>query len=163
MCHDNEEWCKNWRGIDLSVQNWHEEFDEFWPEHSTISKICTLICCFWAKYIMFELKKYRGVIFDGTEYWWEIWRKNDLCFQKWYEKFEKFSPQHLKVSKLRLWWNSFIQSRKCMSLKLTGELCVITMKSDEKLEEELACQLKIDMRNLTNFDLNTRKSQYFAL
>ena len=50
-----------------------------------------------------------------------------------------------------------------MSLKLTGELCVITMKSDEKLEEELACQLKIDMRNLTNFDPNTRKSQYFAL
>ena len=28
----NEEWCKNWRGIDLSDQNWHEEFDEFWPE-----------------------------------------------------------------------------------------------------------------------------------
>ena len=82
MCHDNEEWCKNWRGIDLSVQKWHEEFDEFWPEHSTISKICTLIGCFWAKYIMFELKKYRGVIFDGTEYWWEIWRKNDLRFSK---------------------------------------------------------------------------------
>ena len=29
MCHDNEEWCKNWGGSDLSVQNWHEEFDEF--------------------------------------------------------------------------------------------------------------------------------------
>ena len=28
LCHDNEEWCKTWRGIDLSVQNWHEEFDE---------------------------------------------------------------------------------------------------------------------------------------
>ena len=147
----------------MSVQNWHEEFDEFWPEHSTISKICTLIGCFWAKYIMFELKKYRGVIFDGTEYWWEVWRKNELCFQKWYEKFEKFSPEHLKVSKLGLWWDSFIQSRKCMSLKLTGEFCVITMKSDEKLEGELTCQLKIDMRNLTNFDPNTRKSQNFAL
>ena len=57
MCHDNEEWCKNWRGIDLSVQNWHEEFDKFWPEHSKISKSCTLIGCFWPKYIMFELKK----------------------------------------------------------------------------------------------------------
>ena len=31
MCHDIEEWCKIWKGIDLSVQNWHEEFDEFWP------------------------------------------------------------------------------------------------------------------------------------
>ena len=34
MCHDNEEWCKIWRGIDLSVQNWHEELDKYWPEHS---------------------------------------------------------------------------------------------------------------------------------
>ena len=31
MCHDNEEWCKIWRGIDLSVQIWHEEFDNFDP------------------------------------------------------------------------------------------------------------------------------------
>ena len=36
VCHDNEEWCKSWEGIDLSVQNWHEKFDEFWPEHSKI-------------------------------------------------------------------------------------------------------------------------------
>ena len=38
MCHDQEEWCKSWRGIDLSVQNWHEEFDKFWSEHSKILK-----------------------------------------------------------------------------------------------------------------------------
>ena len=30
----------------------------------------------WAK------KKYRVVIFDGNEYWCNIWRKTDLCFQK---------------------------------------------------------------------------------
>ena len=30
MSHDNEEWCKIWRGTDLSFQTWHEEFDEFW-------------------------------------------------------------------------------------------------------------------------------------
>ena len=57
MCHGNDKWCKIWRGTDLSVQNWHEEFDEFWPEHSKISKICTLMGFFWTKYIMFELKK----------------------------------------------------------------------------------------------------------
>ena len=34
MCHGNEEWYKNWRGIDLSFSNWHEEFDKFWPEYS---------------------------------------------------------------------------------------------------------------------------------
>ena len=31
LCQDIEEWYKIWRVIDLSVQNWHEEFDEFWP------------------------------------------------------------------------------------------------------------------------------------
>ena len=36
-----------------------------------------------------------------------------------------------------------------MSLKFTGELCVMTMKNDAKFEEELTCQFKFDMRNLT--------------
>ena len=29
LCDDNEEWWKIWRGIDFSVQNWHEECDKF--------------------------------------------------------------------------------------------------------------------------------------
>ena len=45
-----------------------------------------------------------------------------------------------------------------MSLKFTGELCVMTMKNDAKFKEELTCQFKIDIRNLTNFDRSTRKS-----
>ena len=36
------------------------------------------------------------------------------------------------------------------------------MKNDAKIEEELTCQSKIDIRNLTNFDSSTRKSQKFA-
>ena len=39
-----------------------------------------------------------------------------------------------------------------MSLKLTDELRVMTMKNDAKFKEELICGFKIDMRNLTNFD-----------
>ena len=50
-----------------------------------------------------------------------------------------------------------------MKLKFTGEFCVMTMKNDAKFEEELTYQFKIDMRNMTNFDPNTRKSQKFAL
>ena len=50
-----------------------------------------------------------------------------------------------------------------MSLKFTGELCVMTMKNDAKIKEELTCQFKIDMRNLKNFGPSTRKSQKFAL
>ena len=56
LCHDNEEWYQIWTRIDLSVQNWHEEFDEFWPEHLKISQICTVMGFFWAKYIIFDLK-----------------------------------------------------------------------------------------------------------
>ena len=50
-----------------------------------------------------------------------------------------------------------------MRLKFTGELCVMTMKNDAKIEEEITCQFKIDMRNLTNFDQSTRKSYKFSL
>ena len=31
----------------------------------------------------------------------------------------KFLPDHSKVSKLGIWWDPFIQSRKCMSLTFT--------------------------------------------
>ena len=49
-----------------------------------------------------------------------------------------------------------------MSLNFTGELCVTTLKNDAKIEEELTCQFKMDMRKLTNFDPRTQKSQKFA-
>ena len=163
MCYDNEEWCKICEGIDLLVQNWHEECNKFLPEHSKISKICTLMGCFWPKYIMFELKKYRGAIFHDTRVWCKIWRKADLWFGKWDAEFGEFSQEHTKFSKLGLSLDPFIQSRKCMSLKLKGELCVMTMKNDAKFEIELTCHFKTDMRNLTNFDPSTQKSKKFAL
>ena len=39
-----------------------------------------------------------------------------------------------------------------MSLKFTGDLCVMTMKNDVKFEQKLTGQFKTDMRNLTIFD-----------
>ena len=36
---------------------------------------------------------------DGTKYWCNIWRKTDLCFQKWHEEFSQFSPVHVWKSK----------------------------------------------------------------
>ena len=50
-----------------------------------------------------------------------------------------------------------------MSLKFTEKLYVMTMKNDVKFEEELTCHFKTDMKNLKNFDLNTKKSKRFAL
>ena len=122
-------------------------------------KNCVLMGSLWPKYIMFELKKYRGVIFHDTKEWCKIWRKTDLWFEKWHEKFGKFSPEHLKVSKLGLWWDPFVQSRKGMTLKFTEKFCVMVMKNNAKFKEELTCNFKTDMRNLTNFDLSTQKSK----
>ena len=137
-------------------------FDKFWPKHSKVLKIFILMGSFWAKFILSEIKKYRGLIFYDTEKWCKIWRKTDLWFGKWQE-FGKFSLEHSKVSKLGLWWDPFIQIRKCMSLTFTEELCVLTMKNDAKFGEELSRRFNIDMSSLTNFDPNTRKSQKFAL
>ena len=103
ISHDPEKGCKTWRKTDSLFQKW-QEVGEFWPEHSRVSKICILIGSFCAKYIIFHLKKYRGIILYDTEEWCKIWRKTDLWFGKWQEEFGKFLPRHSKVSKLRLWW-----------------------------------------------------------
>ena len=39
----------------------------------------------------------------------------------------------------------------------------MTLKNNEKSEEELTCRFKTDTRNLTNFDLRTQNSQKFTL
>ena len=46
--------------------------------------------CFPAKYILHELKKYRGVIFHETEEGYKIWRGIDLSFKNWHNEFDKF-------------------------------------------------------------------------
>ena len=107
MCHGNEKWCKVWREIHLSFQNWCEKFDKFWPEHLKVSSIFILMCFFWAKYILFGLKKYRGIIFHDTEEGYKIWRRMDLSFQSWHKKFDKFWPEHLKASKTFTLMGSF--------------------------------------------------------
>ena len=50
-----------------------------------------------------------------------------------------------------------------MSLKFTGKLCVMKMKNDAKIEAQLTCQFKIDMRNLTNLtqELENLKNLHF--
>ena len=158
MSHDTEEKCKIRRKTDLLFQKW-QEFAEFWPEHSKFSKsqfdLFLFIYHVWPK-------KYMGVIFHDTEEWCKIWRKTDLKFRKWHEEYGKFSPEHLKVSKLGIWWDPLIQSWKSMSLKSTDELPIMTMKNDGKFEEELTCHFKVDMRYLTNLDPSTRKSQKFS-
>ena len=111
------------------------------------------------KYTTFDLRKYRGVTFHDTKESCKIWRKADLWFWKLHEEFGKLSLEHTKLSKLGLPLDPFIQSRKCMSLKHRGDLCVMIMKNDAKFEIELTCHFKIDMRNLIHSDPSTQKSQ----
>ena len=146
----------------MSVQNWHGEFGEFWLKHSKSQNL------HFNGLPLTKLYNVRAEKVQGSYVWWH-WmlrqnlKENWLCFQKWHEEFGKYSPEHLKVSKLGLWWDYFIQSWKCMSLKFTGDLSVMTMKNDAKLGEELTSYFKIDLRNLTNFDPSTKKSGKFAL
>ena len=55
---------KNWLVSSKSTRR----FWRIWPEHWKIPKICALMCCFWRKYIMFELKKVQ------RSYVWWHWR-----------------------------------------------------------------------------------------
>ena len=112
--------------------------------------MCTLMDSFWLTYIIFKLKQYTGVIFHESGERFKIWKKTDLLFGKWHDKFGKFSRAHLKVSRLGFRWDTFVHSRKCMSIKFSDELFVMTMKNDTKFVEEMNCHFKTDMRNLTN-------------
>ena len=120
---------RNLTNFDLSTQKSQKSF--------------ILIGSLWPKYILFELQKYRGIIFCDTEKICKFWRKTDLLFEKRLEKFGKFSPEHFKVSKLGLWWDPFVQIRKGMTLKFAEWLCVTIMKSTAKFEEELTVILKL--------------------
>ena len=62
-----------------------------------------------------------------------------------------------------IFMRSFCPKQKIHELQLTEELQVMTLKNDEKSEEELTCRFKIEIKNLTNVDSRTWKSQEFTL
>ena len=138
MCHDNEEWCKIWRASNLSLQNWHGQFDQFWPEHLKVSNTFVLMRSFWAKYILFKIKKYRRVIFHDAEEWYKIWWGINLLFQNWHEEFGKYWPEHSRVPKMLTLMGSFWTKYTLFELKkYTGVIfhgnekwCKILRKTD---------------------------------
>ena len=64
MSHDPKEWCKIWIKTDLLFQKLQDEFGKLWPKHSKVSKVHWFLLC---KLLMFDLKKYKGVIFHDTD------------------------------------------------------------------------------------------------
>ena len=127
--HETEEGYKIWKGIDSLFQNWHDEFDNIWPKHSKISKIFILMVSFWAKYIFFELTKYRGIIFHETEERYKIWRGSDLSFQYSHKEFNKIWPEHSKISKIFILMGSF--SAKYILFELKKYRGVIFHETEE--------------------------------
>ena len=75
--------------------------------------------------------------------------KNDM------RNFANFHQSTFKSLKSWTFIGSFIKNRKCMSLQFTEELCVMKIKNDAKIEENLTCQFKIDMKNLMIFHPST--------
>ena len=107
---------KIWRGLSLPVQNWHEKFDRFWPEHLKISKLCTLMGCFWRKYVMFELKKAQ------RSYVWWHWRLIQNLKENW-----------LVLSKItwRL-WQIFVHRLKNSDFILESKMVQINKNTNSK-------------------------------
>ena len=65
----------------MTMKN-ESKFDEeltcqFWPEHSKVINICTLIGYFWPKYTLFELKEVQ------TSYVWWHWRLVQNLKENW--------------------------------------------------------------------------------
>ena len=155
-----------WRMIQKLKRDWLFVLKLTWGTSQILTqafeslKFWVLIGSLWPKYILFELQKYRGVIFHDTEELCTFWRKTDLWFE--IDNLANFH-QSTWVSKLGLWWDPFVLSRKGMTLKFTEELCIMAMQNIAKFEEELICHFKTDMRNLTNFDWSTWKSKKIAL
>ena len=119
----------------------HEGFGEFSSNHTKVRKF-TSAGYFCPKYMRFELKKYRGVIFHDTEQWYKIWINLDLVVSKlaWWIGWT-FIKAHksLKVCTLM---GSFVQSviiqlenfRRILCHD-TKRWCKIYRKTDSWLEK----------------------------
>ena len=72
-------------------------------------------------YNIWPKKNYRGAYFITLKSHLKFEEKL-TCGLKNDKQFGKFSSEHLKMSKLIFSWDPFVQSRKCMSDKLTEAL-----------------------------------------
>ena len=100
------------RKVQRSYVSWHWRLTEnlkkkwflvsnmtriWWVLIQTFKKLKNLHFDWFLLCKVFDLKKYRGVIFHDTEEWCKLCWKTDLCFQKWHEESGKFSPEHSKL------------------------------------------------------------------
>ena len=147
----------------MSFQNWHEEFEEFWLEHSKASRICALVRSFCTKYIMLELRKYRRVMFHDTEEWCKIWRKTDLCFGKWHWGIWQIFTEALESLKIGTLIGSFYPKTKMYEPKIYRGVMYHDYEKWFKIWRGIDLSFQNWHHNLMNFDPSTQMSQKFAL
>ena len=88
-------------------------------------------------------------------------RKLTCAFKNDIRNLANFNHCTFESLKIGTSMGSFDPQQKIYELKIYRGVMCHDMKSDAKFEEELTSHFKIDMRNLTNFDPSTRKSQKF--
>ena len=156
MCrNNNEEWYKN----GVLKFTWGIWQILTWALKSLKNCLMDSLC---PKYIMVKRKSTEELSFMT----WKIVAKFEEKLTCVLKNMRNLADFHLstRVTKLGLWWDPFVQSRNCMSLKFSrGVLYVMAMTSNAKFEEEWTCHFEIDMRNMANFDSNTWKSKKIAL
>ena len=119
---------------------------------------------FWPKYIIFELKKYRGVMFDWTQNWYKVWRKTRLCFQNstWgiWQTFTRAleNLKNLHFNRLLLTKVNNVWAKKSIE-----KWCLMALNIDATFEEKLTYTLKRDMRNLANFHQSIQSRKCMSL
>ena len=118
----------------------------------------TLMGYFCPKYMMFELKKYRGVIFRDTEQGCKIWIKlvvSKIAWGIWLTFIR--APKSLENCRMM---DSFCSKHvMCFSYEISEEFCVVTLKGVAKFKGKLTCGLKNDLRNFVNFHASNQKSE----
>ena len=129
----------------MSFQNWHKEYGDFWLENSKVSKIYNLMGCFFTKVYNVWAKKVQrnyiswhlSVIQNLKKNWLVVWK---MTWGIW----QIFTRAHERP-KLGTLIRSFHTKS---SLKLTGELCAMTMKNDANLKRNCFASSKLTWRIL---------------
>ena len=143
----------------MSFQNWHKEFQKFWSEHLKVSKfhfngiLLNKVYIVWAKKVQRSYLSWNWRGIQNLE-------GNRLFIQNWHKEFDRFWPEHSKVS------NHFHFKRLLLSKvyivwakKSTEELSFMKLKRDTKFWEESTFRLGNDIMNLAKFHQSTRKCQ----
>ena len=113
-CFKND---KNLVSFNLSTSN----SQNFYFDWFLFCKVCNV----WPKNVQRSYLSWHSRLMQNLKKnWLVVWKSHEEC--------RKFLTELLKFSKLRIWWNPFIQSRQWISLNFAEELYVMTMKNDAK-------------------------------